>query len=235
MLNEIQSFYVIYSTTTNCLFKYSIFCEKRVNHITKVFTYDNSELLTINDKSICESIDEGFPLIKFDENWRDTNEIKQHKKNNEIDHEFHENSLFLLRFTKKKHRFSTREKSFRKRDTKRHRFSSSFSSNLKIDTNEKSNYNIYFSFKEHDVFKIRFVFFQSISFEKNAIKYDKMKIASERSRMTIIYEQQNWKKEIIDERNTKQDREKFRKQYLIRWKSFWVNESRLIVSNLVRS
>ena len=214
--------------------KYSIFCEKKVNHITKVFSYDNNELLTANKKSICESIDEDFSLIELDEDWRNKNEIEQHKENDEIDHEIREINLFLLRFTKKKHQFSIREKSFRKRDTKRHRFSSSFFSNLKINTNEKSNYNIYTSCKEHDVFKIQFAFFQSINFNENANENNKMKTANERFETIVIYEQQSWKKEIIDEKNKKQKRERFRKQYLVRWKFSWMNDDRFIASNSVQ-
>ncbi|CAF9940034.1 MAG: hypothetical protein HETSPECPRED_002140, partial [Heterodermia speciosa] len=213
----------------------SIFCEKRVNHTTRVSSYDNSRLLTANDKSICELIDEGPSLIKLDKDWRDRNEVDQREKNSETDQKTRENSLLLLRPTKKRHRPSAREKSFRKRDTKRHRFSSPFSSDLEIDTGEESNYSIYKSSKAHDVFKIRPAFSRSINLEKNAIKYDKMKIAGERFRIIIIYEQQSWEGKIIDERNTKQSRERLRKQYFVRWKSFWVNGGRLIASDLVRS
>ncbi|CAF9941279.1 MAG: hypothetical protein HETSPECPRED_003040 [Heterodermia speciosa] len=213
----------------------SIFCGKRVNHTTRVSPYDNSGLLTANDRSICEPIDEGPLPTKPDKDWRDRNEVEQHKEDDETDQETRENSLPLLRPTKKRHRPSAREKSFRKRGTKRHRFSSPFSSDLETDTGEESDYSIYKPSKAHDVFKIRPASSRSISPEEDATKYDKMEVAGERSRMAIIYEQQSWEGEIIDERNTKQGRGRPRKQYLIRWKSSWVDGGRLIASDLVRS
>ena len=235
MLGEIQGLHAIYPTITNCPPRHSIFCGKRVNHTTRVSPYDNSGLLTANDRPICEPIDEGPPPTKPDEDWRDRNEVEQHKEDDETDQETRENSLPLLRPTKKRHRPSAREKSFRKRGTKRHRFSSPFSSDLETDTGEESDYSIYKPSKAHDVFKIRPASSRSISLEEDATKYDKMKVAGERSRMAIIYEQQSWEGEIIDERNTKQGRGRPRKQYLVRWKSSWVDGGRLIASDLVRS
>ena len=74
---------------------------------------------------------------------------------------------------------------------KRYCFSSSFSSNLKIETNDESNYNQYTFSKTHDVLKFSFVSAHSISLEKNLNENDKTKIENERDRMTVIYEQQS--------------------------------------------
>ena len=93
----------------------------------------------------------------------------------------------MLRFTKKKRRFTVNEKFFRKRLMKRHRFSSSFSLNLKTETDDESNYNQYTPFKAHDVLKFSFVSVHSISFEKNLSENDKTKIEDERDRMIVIY------------------------------------------------
>ena len=124
-LNKIQRFHTICLTIIDRLFKFSIFYENKKNYITKVF-YDNNELFLTNDTSTCELIKKRFSIIKLNKNWRNNNEAKQHKKNDEIDRETRQNNQTLLRFTKKKYRSFAREKFVRKRDTKRYRFSSSF-------------------------------------------------------------------------------------------------------------
>ena len=230
ILGEIQGLHAIYPTITNCPPRHSIFFGKRVNHTTRVSTYDNSELLTANDRPICEPIDESPPPTKPDEDWRDRNEVEQHKEDDETDQETRENSLPLLRPTKKRHRPSAREKSFRKRGTKRHRFSSPFSSDLETDTGEESDYSIYTPSKGHDVFKIRPASSQSISLNGDASEDSKMETAGERSETAVIYEQQSWEGEIIDERDRKQGRGRPRKQYLVRWKPSWVDGGRLTAS-----
>ncbi len=62
-----------------------------------------------------------------------------------------------------------------------------------------------------------------------------MESVGERSRMAIIYEQQSWEGEIVDERDMKQGRRRPRKQYLVRWKSSWVDGGRLTAPGLVEN
>ena len=234
MLGEIQGLHAIYPPIANCPPRCSIFYGERENHTTRVSPCDDGGMCLADDKPTCEPADEGPPATKPNVDWCDR-EAEQHKKDGESDGEIHENSLPLLYSTKKRYRSLAHGKSFRKRCMKRHRFSSPFSSNLETDTGEESDYSIYEPSKAHDVFKIRPASSQSISLEEDATKYDKMEVAGERSRMAVIYEQQSWEGEIIDERNTKQGRGRPRKQYLIRWKSSWVDGGRLIASDLVRN
>ena len=233
-LGEIQGLHAIYPTTINCPARCSIFYGERETHTTRVSPCDDSGMSSADDKPTCEPSDDGSPATKPNGDWCDT-ESEQRKKDDESDSEIHENSLPSLHSTKKRYRSLAHEKSFRKRGMKRHRFSSPFSSDLETDTGEESDYSIYTLSKGHDVFKLRSAFSQSISSEEGTTEYEKMKVAGELSRMAVIYEQQSWEGEIIDERNTKQGRGRPRKQYLIRWKSSWVDGGRLIASDLVRN
>lgn len=233
MLNAIKFFIWYIQTLINCRFKCSIFCEKNENHVSKVFSRD--DVFSMNNTSICESIDENLSIVKFNENWWDKKKTKTHEKNEKIDRENDENNSLLLHFTKKNCRFTICEKFFRKRDMKRHRFSSSFFSSLENKTNENSKFNNYTSFKVRNISKSRLASSRLIDFEKNTNDDDKLKFAIERSRMIVIFEQQNWKRKIVDEKNSKQERERSRKQYLVEWKSFWMNDDRFIISNLTQN
>ena len=55
------------------------------------------------------------------------------------------------------------------------------------------------------------------------------------SRMTVIYEQQSWEGEIINERDVKQGRGRPRKQYLVRRNPSWVDGARLTASGLLQN
>ena len=54
------------------------------------------------------------------------------------------------------------------------------------------------------------------------------------SRTAVIYEQQRWEGEILQERDIKQERGRPRKQYLVRWKESWVDGARLTAPELLR-
>ena len=234
-LGETQGLHTIYLTIIDRLPSCPIFYRKRGNHTTRVSPHDNSGLSLAGDTPTCEPIDEGPPVTKPKEDWCNSREAEQHEEDDKSDWEAHKNSLPLLQSTKKRYRSLAHEKSFRQRGIKRHRFSSPFSSDLETETGEESDYSIYTPSKGHDVFKLRPASSKSISREEDTIEYDKIEIAGKRSRMAVIYEQQSWEGEIIDERNTKQGRGRPRKQYLIRWKSSWVDGGRLFASNLVRN
>lgn len=131
-----------------------------------------------------------------------------------------------------------------KRRIKRHRFSSSFFLDEKNETKFESNINNYVFVELYRIFNISnifFLFFLSLDRERKSKFNNKHKninkIYCQYSlfRTEIIYEQQYWKEKILQERNVKQKRERFRKQYLIRWKKSWVNNARLAFSNLLRN
>ena len=66
----------------------------------------------MNDRFICESIDEINLIIKFNEDWRKNLDAEAHKNNDEILSKNNENNSLLLRFTKKKRRLTVNEKFF---------------------------------------------------------------------------------------------------------------------------
>ena len=55
------------------------------------------------------------------------------------------------------------------------------------------------------------------------------------SQMAVIYKQQSWKGEIVQERDVKQWRGRPRKQYLIHWEQSWVDRCRLTAPELLQS
>ena len=189
----------------------------------------------MDDRSTCESIDEANLVIKLNEDWRKNLDAEAHKDSDEILSEDDGNSSPLLRFTKKKRRLTANEKSFRKRPMKRHRFSSPFSSDLKTETDDESDYSQYTPSKAHDVLKFSSASAHPISLEKGLSENGKTEVGGERGRMTVIYEQQSWEGEIIDERDTKQGRGRPRKQYLVRWKPSWVDGGRLTAPGLMQN
>ncbi len=52
--------------------------------------------------------------------------------------------------------------------------------------------------------------------------------------MTVIYEQKHWEGVIVDERDEKQGRGRPRKQYLVQWKSSWVDGAILAAPALLQ-
>lgn len=182
---------------------------------------------SVDDTSIDQPIDEDFSATKL-------NEAEARKEDEETGRDNDENSPSLLHPTKKRGRPAACEKSFRRRGMRRHRFSSPFSSDLEIETNEDSDYSNYTPSKAHNILKPRLASSRSIDLEKDT-NDDKIEFADERSRMTVIFEQQSWEGEIIDERDSKQGRGRPRKQYLVRWKSSWVDGGRLIAPTLMQN
>lgn len=62
-----------------------------------------------------------------------------------------------------------------------------------------------------------------------------MDLAGGRSQMAVIYEQQSWKGEIVQERDVKQGNGRPRKQYLIQWEQSWVYGGRLTAPELLQN
>ena len=55
------------------------------------------------------------------------------------------------------------------------------------------------------------------------------------SRAVVVYEQQRWEGEILQERDVRQERGRPRKQYLVRWKESWVDGVHLTAPALVQN
>ena len=231
---EIQGLYMIYPTLIDCLSRFPALYRKRRIRTARVSSCENSGVSSANDTPTCEPPDEGLSAINPNEDWWDSSEVEQHKECEETSREIQENSLPSLRPAKRRYRPSAHNKPFRRRGTKRHRFSSPFSSDLEIDTGEESDHSTYTSSKAHDSSKSRPRPSYPISLNGDASEGGKMEIANERSGMAVIYEQQSWEGEIIDERDTKQGRGRPRKQYLVQWKPSWVDGGRLTASGSVQ-
>ena len=149
-----------------------------------------------------------------------------------------------IRRTKKRHRFAIEKKFPLKRRIKRHRFSSSFLLDEKDETkfeSDTSNYAFVESYRMSNHASVSSLLSLSLDRERESKSknkhesIDKMCRQHSLSRTTIVYEQQCWEEEILQERDVRQKRERFRKQHLIRWKESWMNDARLTSSNLLRN
>jgi len=140
----------------------------------------------------------------------------------------------LLRSAKESLSFA-REKPRVKRRVKRRRFSSPLSSDEKNVTGDESDISSHRSSRPHYSSNPRPTSSHSTGFGGDTSDDGKMESVGERSRMAIIYEQQSWEGEIVDERDMKQGRGRPRKQYLVRWKSSWVYGGRLTAPGLVEN
>ena len=122
----------------------------------------------------------------------------------------------LLRSTKKRPLSSAKEKRRVKRRIKRRRFSSPSSSDEDTAMGDESDISSYTSSRPYRPSKPRSTSSDSTGFEGDTCDDSKMEAVGERSRMAVIYEQQSWEGEIVDERDMKQGRGRPRKQYLVR-------------------
>jgi len=53
--------------------------------------------------------------------------------------------------------------------------------------------------------------------------------------MAVVFEQQSWEGEIVEEMDVKQGRGRPRKQYLVQWKPSWVDGRQLTAPGLVQN
>ena len=53
--------------------------------------------------------------------------------------------------------------------------------------------------------------------------------------MAVIYEQQSWAAEMVDEKEVRQGRGQLQRQHFVRWEPSWVDVGRLITPGLVDS
>ena len=141
----------------------------------------------------------------------------------------------LLGSTKKRPLSSAKEKRRVKRRVKRHRFSSPFSSDEDTATGDESDISSYISSRPHRLTRPWPTSSHSPGFEGDICDDGQIEAVGERSRMTVIYEQQSWEGEIVDERDMKHGRGRPRKQYYVQWKSSWVDGGCLTAPGLIEN
>lgn len=121
------------------------------------------------------------------------------------------------------------------RATKRHRFSSPLISDETEETGDDSDVSSYAPTKPYRAISPR-----SIGLWGSISDHKELKIGGQSkwpraSQTAVIYEQQGWEGEIVDERDVKQGPGRPRKQYLVRWKPSWVDGGRLTMSEVVQN
>ena len=141
----------------------------------------------------------------------------------------------LLSSTKKSPLFSAKKKGCVKRRVKHRRFSSPLSSNEDTAIGDESDISSYTSSRPHRPSRPQPTSFNSTDLQGDTCHDSKMKVVDEPSHMAVIYEQQSWEREIVDERDMKQGRGRPRKQYLVRWKPSWVDGGHLAAHGLVEN
>ena len=150
----------------------------------------------------------------------------------------------LIRRTTKRRRSAAEKKFSLKRRIKRHRFSSPFSSDGGDETGFESDISSYApveSYRISNFASASSLLPLSLGREREP-KSNKKRESTDRihrqhslSRTAVIYEQQCWEGEILQERNARQERGRPRKQYLVRWKESWVDGARLASPDLLRN
>lgn len=124
-------------------------------------------------------------------------------------------TLPCLRPTKKRSLCSVGDKPDEKRYIKRHPFSSQLSSDAEMGTGDKSDISNYTPSKPRHISKPRPTSSRLTSLEGDTSDDGAMDLASGGLQMAVIYEQQSWKGEIVQERDVRQRRGRPRKQYLV--------------------
>ncbi len=117
---------------------------------------------------------------------------------------------------------------------KRRRFSTRPSSDEEPETGDESDYSRCIPSQTHHISNPQLP--SCLTSLRSDTSDDRaMDLAGGRSRMAVIYEQQSWEGEIVQERHVKQGRGRPRKQYLIQWKQSWVDGGRLTAPELLQS
>jgi len=151
------------------------------------------------------------------------------------------NKTPLLRSTKKRFLSIVGRRAPLERRIKRRRFSSPLSSDEKTETGDESDISTYAPSKPHHISTRRPTASHLTGLKEDPGNDSTMEMVSKRSnrgpasRMAVIYEQQCWEGEIIDERHVKQGPGRPRKQYLVRWKQSWVDGGRLTAPELLQN
>ena len=137
--------------------------------------------------------------------------------------------------TKKRSLCGVGEKPRKKRRTKRHLFSSRLYSDAETGTGDESDFSSYTPSKPRHISKPRPTSSYLTSLQGDISDDGVMDLVGGGSQMAVIYEQQSWKGEIVQERDVKQWRGRPRKQYLIQWEQSWVDGGRLTAPELLQS
>ena len=120
--------------------------------------------------------------------------------------------------TKKKPLSSAKEQCRVKRRVKRHRFSSPFTSDEDTLMGDEPYINSHTTSRPHHPSRSRPTSSDLTGLEGDTCDHGKKEAVGKRSRMVVIYEQQSWAGEIVNERSMKHGRGRPHKQYLVRWK-----------------
>ena len=195
----------------------------------------NGAVSSADDTPTCEPTDGGPSAAQPNGDWWDDKPAEADDDEEEFERDNDENNPPWLRSRKKRCRSTACEKSSRKRGMKCRRLSSPPPSDEEPQTGEKSDCCHYMPSTTHHISKLRLASSHLTGLVGDTSDDGKMESAGGRSRMAIIYEQQCWEGEIIDERDMKQGRGRPRKQYLVRWKPSWVDGGRLTAPGLVHN
>lgn len=144
-------------------------------------------------------------------------------------------ALPYLHPTKKRSLCGIGEKPRKKRRTKRHLFSSRLYSDVETGTSDESDISSYTPSKPCHISKPRPTSSHLTSLQGDTSDDGVMDLVGGGSQMAVIYEQQSWKGEIVQERDVKQWRGRPRKQYLVQWEQSWVDGCRLTAPELLQS
>ena len=142
--------------------------------------------------------------------------------------------LPCLRPTKKRLLCRVGEKPDEKRRIKRHLFSSRLSSDAEMETGDESDISSNTPSKPRHISKPRPTSSHLTSLQRDTSNDGAIDFASGGSQMAVIYKQQSWKDEIVQERDVKQGRGRPRKQYLVHWEQSWVDGGRLTAPELLQ-
>lgn len=168
----------------------------------------------------------------------DDKEAEMANEEEGFDGDSERDTLPCRRPTKKRSLGRVREKPNKKRCIKRHPFSSRLSSDAEMGTGDESDISSYNTpSKPRHISKPRPTSSHLTSLEGDTSDDGAMDLAGGGSQMAVIYKQQSWKGEIVQERDVKkgQGRGRPRKQYLIQWEQSWVDGGCLTAPKLLQS
>ena len=151
------------------------------------------------------------------------------------------NNTPLPRSTKKRCLSGAKKKPSSKRLIKRRRFSSPLFLDEETEERDESDTTNYAPRKPHHISILAPSPSHSTGLDGGISDDDMLDFAGRQpdrrlaSRTAVVYEQQSWEGEIIEERDVKQGRGRPRKEYLVEWKRSWMPTGRLTAPGLVES
>lgn len=219
-------------------------CRSFTSHHTSQtvsFSEGNTFLSLTHDKSTSQSSDRGVKNIKPDHSAGQNKRVQQDDKGKGFNKDCDRKNASSINPAKKRCRPVTGKKPSLKRCITHRHFSSPLLSDEETETEDESNISSYASIKSQHLSLSSPTPSHLTGFEGDTSDDDTMDFADEQSdrrrssQMAVVYKQQSWEEEIVDERKAKQGRERPRKQYLIWWKPSWVDGGRLTAPELLQS